>query len=924
MIDIAIVAFYMVSVLGVGIVSGLKVKDLEDYSVARGSFSSFVLVAAIFATLVGGGSTMGVSEKVFSTGLVFLLACLGFVVRDLIIAFFLVPKFDKFQNCITVGDIMAIYYGKIGKICVGIAGTLQSSMYLSMQLAAIGHLLNYFMGMPYWLGILIGVGIVVVYSSFGGIRAVTLTDVIQFSVLIVAIPVTFTIGLDMVGGFYGVFNSVPPEKLSFAPKSDDEIRFYSLLVVFVLPYLNPALVQRLLMGKTTSQVRTALIISALGRLPYYFMVGILGLIAFVLEPSLKPDLAFPYLVNTILPVGVKGLVVAGVMAVIMSTADSFLHVAGLLLTHDVIKPIMGDKLKPERELKITRYITAVIGTIALVAAMSNTNIIELNILAYVFWLPAIFVPLVFGVLGGKASVKTFLLSGFCGIITYIIWKFFIYDLTSIDSLLPAVLVNASVFFSLFFLEKQRPKSPVMGTSNFALKPWFRQIKSGVSFIKRNGILSFVRRFLLVLVEQSAQRVEVFGAPYGLFVLFAVANLCFVPLMFANTSGQITPVFIVYLRVFASGLSFMLIMKDFWPKSWAPFLPFYWHITLFFCFPFFAISMCLFSSCAIEWVIDLVLTNFILGLLVDWKTYSASIFFGAILATAAFLLFGDLRQFDPNLGNFPIMAYATGVSMLAGALFSRNKERVLLEKLLTFKALGGTIAHEMRTPLSSIHISASGLKDCLPALVECYQQAKNAGIIVPKISRLALESVANTPERMRYTCASTLNIIDMLLLQLKDNDWSAQFTQCSVQECIDTALSEYCFRENERELIDTSGVKDFNFIGNRNLVVHILFNLMRNAFAFIQSEKKGSISLMSFETNHDHRLHFTDTAKGISPHDLPYIFDHGFSKRRLGSGVGLHYCKRMMETMSGSITVKSEEGQYTEFILSFPKAKSASR
>lgn len=913
MIDSALVALYMISVLGVGIVSGLKVKDLEEYSVAKGSFSTFVLMAAIFATLVGGGSTMGVSEKVFSTGVVFLLACLSFVVRDLIIAFVFVPQFDKFKSCLTVGDIMALSYGKTGKICVGIAGTLQSSMYLSMQLAAVGHLLNYFMGLPYWLGILIGVGIVVIYSSFGGIKAVTLTDVIQFSVLIVAIPVTFTIGLDMVGGFQGIFNSVPPEKLSLTPSSGDEIRFYSLLVVFVLPYLNPALVQRLLMGKSTQQVRTALIISALGRLPYYFMVGILGLVAYILEPTLKADLAFPYLVNQILPVGVKGLVISGVMAVIMSTADSFLHVAGLLLTHDVIKPIVGKKLTEKHELRLIRFVTAIIGSIALLAAMTNTNIIELNILAYVFWLPAIFIPLVFGVFRGKASTKIFLISGAFGIATYILWKFFWYEKTSIDSLLPAVVINGLVFFGQIIWQKisnsSSSNAPKTG-SNF----WTRKTLPRPSLA---GLLDSVSSLFHWFAKRSSERVLLFGAPYGLFALFAVTNLCILPLFFSSSSGHITPLFIIYLRVFACSLSFVLVMKDFWPKKCLQFLPMYWHITLFFCLPFFTISMCLFTSCSIEWVIDLVLTNFILGLLVDWKTYSATITIASILATFTFFCFGDLAQFDPNLGNFPVMAYATAVSLVLGALFSRSRERVLQDKILTFKALGSTIAHEMRTPLSSINISAHGLIELIPALVDGYQQAQSAGIKVQKIPKLTLESLASSPKRMRYICASTLNVIDMILLQLKDGDWNAYFERCSMQECIDLALSEFCFRENERQYISHHEVYDFTFYGNKYLVVHILFNLMRNSLSFIHSENKGHIRLWTSRNGQQNMLHFYDTAKGIPAAEIPHIFDLGYSNRRLGSGVGLHYCKRMMESMSGTIAVKSEEGTFTEFILTFP-------
>ena len=911
MIDFLIVAAYMVSVLGIGIISGLKVRDLKDYSISSAPFSPFVLMAAIFATLVGGGSTMGVSEKVFSSGLVFLLACAGFVVRDLIIAFLLVPKFDKFKGCLTIGDIMAVYYGKVGKIAVGLAGTLQCSVYLSMQLAAIGHLLGYFLGFPYWVGILVGVGIVVIYSSFGGIKAVTITDVVQFSVLVVAIPVTFSIGLDVVGGFYGVFNSVPKELLSLHPVSGDEVRFYSLVLVFTLPYMNPALVQRLLMGRNTQEVRAALVVSALGRIPYYFMVGVLGLIAYVLNPSLMPDMAFPYIVNEVLPVGVKGLAISGVMAVIMSTADSYLHVAGLLLTHDVIKPLMGERLGDQQEFRVARLVTAVIGTIALAAAMNNTNIIELNVLAYAFWLPAIFLPLVSAVLGVCGSVKSFVWSGFFGIFTYLIWKFFLYDITLVDSLLPAVVANASVFFTMYGLRQYRKPT--------ARKQRIRDLgqKAHIMPDRKLTPTDLARSLVNRLTEFSKKRVEMFGAPHGLFVFFSVANFCFIPLIFSHTSGQITPTFIIYLRLFACGLSFILIMKDFWPRSLLRFLPVFWHFTLLVCLPFFAISMCLFSSCAMEWVIDLVLTNFILGLLVDWRTYVGSILFGLLLAIISFLLFGGQTQFDPNLGNFPIMAYATLVSLLVGATFSRNKERALMEKLIAFKALGTTIAHEMRTPLSSIHISASGLKEWVPALVDGYRRAHLAGLAVQAISPLALESIAEAPERMRYICANTLNVIDMILLQLKGDDWQRHFADCSISDCIHTALTEYSFRTGERDLIDIDGVRDFHFHGVSPLVVHILYNLMRNSFSFIESEKKGRINIWTSSSGATQSLHFRDTAKGIRASDLPHIFEHGFSKRNAGSGVGLHYCKKMMEVMGGHIFATAKPGEFTEFILTFP-------
>lgn len=917
MLDIAIVSFYMISVLWVGFASGKKVNDLREYATAKSSFSTFVIVATIFATLIGGGATMGVTEKVYSSGIIFLLTCLSFIARDLLTAFFIVPHFDKYENCLSIGDVMAIYYGKTGKIIVGIAGTLQASVYLSMQVAAVGHLLFYFLNVPYNVGIFIGIGAVVLYSSYGGMRAVAFTDAIQFAVLIIAIPLTFSIGIDMVGGFYGLLAQVPDEKLSLLPKNGDQMRFFSLILVFILPNMTPTLAQRFLMGKSAKQVKRALIISAFARIPYFTMVGTLGLVALVLAPNIKPDLAFPYLVNTIIPVGMKGLVISGIMAVIMSTADSLLHVAGLSLAHDVIKPIMGEKLSDKNELILVRLVTFIIGLMALGSAFINTNIIELSVLAYTFWLPVVAFPLVANILNIHAGMRTFLVSSIFGITTFFIWRSFFFSRTHIDSLLPSVLVSALVYFVGFFAAK-RKFSWTNNSSSQRLSSGKKMLNNTI--VLPSKFLTTIKNGFEALVEQSAQKVEIFGAPYAMFVVFSIINLCFVPFIFARPTGLITPGFVIYLRVTASMFSFLLVMKDFWPQKSLKYLPLFWHITLLFCLPYFAISMCLFSSCSMEWIIDLILIIFILSILVDWKTYVILIISGAFLAGCSFALFGDPSHFKPDFGAFPMMTYAIGVAISAGVLFSRNKERVLMEKLNTFKALGGTIAHEMRTPLSSIQVSAGGLKEYLPALVEAYRLAKDSGLKVQRISQLALESTESIPERMRYTCASALNIIDMLLLQLKDNDWNSHFSECSMKECVEIAMQEYCFREKEKDLVDISGVRDFNFYGNRYLVVHILYNLLRNAFTFINSERRGAITIWTSEGPADWNLHFCDTAKGINKRDLPHIFEHGFSKRSGGSGVGLHYCRRMMAAMSGSLKVNSVEGKYAEFILVFNKNK----
>lgn len=369
------------------------------------------------------------------------------------------------------------------------------------------------------------------------------------------------------------------------------------------------------------------------------------------------------------------------------------------------------------------------------------------------------------------------------------------------------------------------------------------------------------------------------------------------------------------------LAFFLIIKEFWPKSLVKYFPLYWHASLFFCLPFTSMSICLFSSFSLEWTIDVILTVFILGALVDWVTYISMLVISFVLSFLMFFAFGESAIIYIDFSSIPMLIYAMMVAILVGAIFSRSKERVLMEKLSTIKALSATIAHEMRTPLSSINAFADGFKKCLPILLQSYEICVKKGFVEPGISKMALKSVNSSPGRLNYICKSSLKTIDMILLQLSDRNWHQYLSLCSMKDIVNSAIQDFVFRENERELIKDIKIEDFKFIGQKELIVHILHNLIKNSLSFIDSEKKGEISIWTKETKWDFQLHFNDTAKGINVEDLAKVFEHGFSKRVGGSGVGLYYCKKMMDAMFGEIEVFSKEGEFCTFVLTFAKAKS---
>jgi len=194
-LDYAIVIVYLLTVLGVGVWAGRKVKNLEDYAVGGRAYPAIIVFATLSASFIGGGFTVGSAEKVFLIGIANIFALWGFSLKEMLVAKFIAPKVKAFPNAISPGDVMEENFGKTGKVVTGIFSVLLCAGILGAQVGAIGYIFNLFLGIPTLWGILIGVGIVLIYDFIGGMRAVVATDVLQFCVLVVGIPLALFFGI---------------------------------------------------------------------------------------------------------------------------------------------------------------------------------------------------------------------------------------------------------------------------------------------------------------------------------------------------------------------------------------------------------------------------------------------------------------------------------------------------------------------------------------------------------------------------------------------------------------------------------------------------------------------------------------------------------------------------------------------------------
>jgi len=463
MIDQAIVVIYLAGILALGIWAGKGVSNMQQFSVAGRSFGSMVIFLTLSASFIGGGFSMGNAEKVFLFGIVNIIALWGFSIKELLVATLIAPRMNKYPNAISVGDIMYENYGNFAKIVTGILSVILCAGILGAQVGAIGYIFNIFLNIPKIYGILLGCGIVIIYSTVGGMRSVVITDIVQFFILSIGITLTLVFGYIHVGGWSSIKSSVPISHFTFLGSSKTLVDFLSLFLIFLLGVtLVPPYVQRLFLSKDATHAAKGTLWSGIFSFPFFAITGFIGIIALTINPNLDPNLSMPFVITEVLPIGLKGLVIAGVISIVMSSADSFLNGASVAFTHDVLKPLRLMKMSGKQELVVTRIFNLFVGGLAVVFAIKIKSILDILIYSYNFWAPIMLVPLAAAILGVKANVKHFISGASAGILGVIIWNFVFDKPGGFDGLIVGVFCNFIVFFATYFIEGKREQSPNSG------------------------------------------------------------------------------------------------------------------------------------------------------------------------------------------------------------------------------------------------------------------------------------------------------------------------------------------------------------------------------------------------------------------------------------------------------------------------------
>lgn len=284
---------------------------------------------------------------------------------------------------------------------------------------------------------------------------------------------------------------------------------------------------------------------------------------------------------------------------------------------------------------------------------------------------------------------------------------------------------------------------------------------------------------------------------------------------------------------------------------------------------------------------------------------------------ALLLF-SLSAVD-YLCNYGFDFYPPGVVFIAVALGLIALATVKYHAMDDSRMMAASLAHEMRTPLATLKIQAKILGESLPDLISGYRRAAESGLVAATIDDFVLDHLGESAKILEKEVLNANQAIDMLMaLATADYINEKDFQQFSMKECVELAVSRVPYKTDLKKIIYVDVRSDFIVLASMEFLIFVLINLINNSLDALRSAESGLIRITIVSDSAGNRVEFLDDGEGIDSEVLPHIFDRFFTTKKRGgnSGVGLAFCKNVMESFGGSIICESQQGKYTLFTLRF--------
>lgn len=407
--DIIGVAAMFLIIAFVGWRSSKKVKNINDFTLAGSGLGKIQAGFSMAATEFGGSSLIGAMALCYSIGVAGAWWDWSAVPALIILGLFFAEKI-KLPNLVTITDFFEKRYNYPTKLMASFMHILAIATQISAQFMVGAVALNGIFGVPKTVGILISVVFALVYTMSGGLLSVVNTDVVQFIMIIGSILIALPISIYHAGGFEGLAAGLEQGFLSFGNIDYKTVISWCLFCFFTYA-TSQHYIQRVFASKDKSTAKFAFVFTGVMYIIYGLIISLIGVCIVVLIPNLSdPNTGYTMLIKNFMPSGIAGLILGGIFAASMSTADSMILAASTLFVNDIYTPLIAKNKETKNSLVTIRIVTLIVCVVSVIISMFMDNIVDIMYLGGLFYSTSVFFPLIIGMKWRRATAPAAIIS----------------------------------------------------------------------------------------------------------------------------------------------------------------------------------------------------------------------------------------------------------------------------------------------------------------------------------------------------------------------------------------------------------------------------------------------------------------------------------------------------------------------------------
>ncbi|VTR47897.1 sodium:solute symporter family protein [Sphingobacterium thalpophilum] len=411
-LDYAVMAIFALLILGIGLLFTAGSKNTSAYFEAGGKTPWWINGLSLFISYFSAGTFVVWGSIAYQSGFVANGIQLTMTLGGLIIAIFIAHRWKR-TGALTAAEYIGVRFGVKTQQFYTVLTLLYSLFSIAAVLYPVGKMINVASGLSIELSVLAIGGIIVLYTAAGGLWAVLVTDVVQFVVLSAAVMIVIPLALEDVGGLASFVDHAPDNFFTFF-NSEYTFGFFLAFLLYQTVYIggNWSYVQRYTSVSSERNARKVAYLFAGLYLICPFVWMLPPMIYRVINPALEgvaSEGAYMMMAQRVLPAGLIGLVLSGMVSATASKANTTLNVAAVVFANDVYKKIFFPKVSEQTLIWVARVFTALFGILTMVLAILIPyvgGIVEMVLSTAAIAGGSLFAPLIWSLFSERQTARS--------------------------------------------------------------------------------------------------------------------------------------------------------------------------------------------------------------------------------------------------------------------------------------------------------------------------------------------------------------------------------------------------------------------------------------------------------------------------------------------------------------------------------------